>query len=198
MRQHVCAGWLMRKTCHLLLSAISSGLLLFHARAAQTWSPPFITLMVLGAVLVRGDAALGLILPAEHVNRLFKSSENKRPHGITFGVCGVIGAYLIGGAQIAAAATMLLGITDCVAGLVGVYFGRHGLPYNRKKSIEGTVAGLLAGLGLMWFWPETRFLGVAMAITTSTFESLPLRIDDNLVCPISAAVVAVVYQRFTG
>lgn len=196
MRQRACAGWLTRKLCHLLFATLSSVLLLLHARTGQAWSIPFGVLMVLGVVLVRGDVVLGWIMPAAQLARLFKSSEDKRPHGITYGVVGVVGAYLIGGAQIAAAATILLGITDFFAGLVGVYCGRHTLPYNRKKSWEGTLAGLAAGIGLMWFWPEARPLGIIMATTTSAVESLPSLIDDNFTCPVSAATVAVMSKLF--
>lgn len=103
--------------------------------------------------------------------------------------------------SIAFAAYAILGLGDAASALVGVAYGRRRLPWNRKKSVEGTAAGLVAGY----------FAGITMAILPFAFAGHPMpllfplvvlagatagalaetvpRVEDNFMVPITSAAV---------
>jgi dolichol kinase len=111
---------------------------------------------------------------------------------------------------IAFAAYAILGIGDAASALVGVAYGRRKLPWNRKKSVEGTAAGLVAGFfaavvmavlpfafqGLIM---PPLFLGVLLAGATAgaLAETVP-RVEDNFVVPITSAAVMFVLSMAMG
>lgn len=103
--------------------------------------------------------------------------------------------------SIAFAAYAILGIGDSASALVGVAYGRRKLPWNRRKSVEGTMAGFVAG----------AFAGTFMAALPFAFQGLPIppaffgvvlagaaagalaetvpRVEDNFIVPITSAGV---------
>lgn len=102
---------------------------------------------------------------------------------------------------VASAAFAILGLGDAASALVGVAYGRRRLPWNRKKSWEGTTAGFVAG----------ALAGIVMASIPFAFQGLPIppaffgvvvvgaaagalaetvpRVEDNLVVPLVSAAV---------
>lgn len=80
-----------------------------------------------------------------------------------------------------AASIIMLGIGDGVSTLIGKN-GRITLPYNRKKTFEGSVAFFLSSLLGYSF---VGLLIIPAAFLAATVESLDLPIDDNLVVPIA-------------
>jgi dolichol kinase len=102
---------------------------------------------------------------------------------------------------VALAAAAMLALGDGMSALVGRAIGRHKIWYNRRKSWEGTVGGLLSGLVgafllMQWYtadkgthYPVT-LIGI-VCLLGATFamigESLP-NLQDNMVVPIFAAV----------
>lgn len=97
------------------------------------------------------------------------------------------------------AAFAILGLGDAASALVGVAYGRTKLPWNRRKSLEGTLAGVVAGFfaGAMMASIPYTFSGLAIppllpvvvlagAIAGSLAETLP-RVEDNFVVPLAAA-----------
>lgn len=102
---------------------------------------------------------------------------------------------------IAFAAYAILGIGDAASALVGVAYGRRRLPWNRRKSVEGTAAGLVAGFlagvvmavipfAFQGHLMPPLFLGVVLAgaAAGALAETLP-RVEDNFVVPITSAAV---------
>jgi dolichol kinase len=100
---------------------------------------------------------------------------------------------------IAFAAYAILGIGDAASALVGVAYGRHKLPWNPKKSVEGTFAGLSAGFlaGAVMASIPYAFVGLAIppllfavvlvgALAGGLAETLP-RVEDNFSVPLAAA-----------
>jgi len=84
----------------------------------------------------------------------------------------------------AVSAIMMLAIADGLSTIVGSY-GKHPLPYNRKKSIEGTLAFFASGL-LSYFLIGP--LAVPLALFAAAVESLDLPLDDNLTIPVACAL----------
>ena len=81
----------------------------------------------------------------------------------------------------------VLYLGDSFSTIVGKKFGKHKIPYNRKKSLEGFIAFVVFS-----FIGTIFFCNVKTAIILSIFgafiESLPIKIDDNITIPISVAI----------
>ncbi len=82
----------------------------------------------------------------------------------------------------------VLTLGDSTASFVGSWTGRTRLFYNRLKSLEGTLAGILIGMlgGALFVDFRLAMIGSSVGMFV---ESLPLPFDDNLTVPISAAAV---------
>ena len=94
---------------------------------------------------------------------------------------------------IAEATILILAIGDSVTNIAGRHFGRTKYWFNPKKSLEGTVAGIIfstvATSLLVGFGPALLASTVGMLV-----EALPLTIgrhdlDDNFVIPIISGLV---------
>lgn len=86
------------------------------------------------------------------------------------------------------AAIAIFAIGDSTASIFGSYISGTSLPFNRGKSLEGSVAGLFFGYlaGAFFVSPLTALAGAAVAMF---IEYLPLPINDNLAIPLSAGLV---------
>lgn len=100
---------------------------------------------------------------------------------------------------IAFAAYAILGIGDAASALVGVAYGRAKLAWNRRKSAEGTLAGLAAGFlaGLVMASVPYAVAGLAVpllllpvvligATAGALAETVP-GVEDNFIVPLAAA-----------
>jgi dolichol kinase len=86
------------------------------------------------------------------------------------------------------AAILTLSLGDSAATIFGIR-GIHPLPYNRRKTIEGSFAFLIFSL------PSCLLVGWAgfpLALVTAVAESLPIPIDDNLLIPITAVLFFII------
>ncbi|CAA2954036.1 probable phytol kinase 3, chloroplastic [Olea europaea subsp. europaea] len=105
---------------------------------------------------------------------------------------------------IAIAAICNLCAGDGIADIVGRRFGKHKLPYNRNKSIVGSIAmataGFLASIGYMHYFssfgyvqesPEMVLGFFMVSVAAALVESHPLStgIDDNLTVPLASVLV---------
>jgi len=97
----------------------------------------------------------------------------------------------------------LLAGGDAFAGIAGMLFGRHGLPWNPGKSWEGVAGyllggGLLGGLLFRWTvgagFPLARpeVLAVPLVVATlaaALLETVPHGLDDNVLPPLFGTLV---------
>lgn len=101
--------------------------------------------------------------------------------------------------DIVAAAWGIMAAGDSAAGWIGRRIGRRPIPWNRAKTVEGSIAFALAAW--LFSWAVLVFMGrpamgaAVLAAAASLFaafmESLPWRLDDNLTVPLlSAAFLA--------
>jgi uncharacterized protein (TIGR00297 family) len=110
---------------------------------------------------------------------------------------------LPGRPDIVAAAWGILAVGDGAATLAGRRYGATKWPWNRQKSVAGSVAliiaGGAAGAFLCWWcrsviipppylWFSTAG-PLAAAIVAAAVETVPIRLNDNLSVPLSAAAV---------
>ena len=113
--------------------------------------------------------------------------------------------------DIAAAAWGILALGDGSATLVGTCAGRGQLPWNREKTAAGTLAfivcGGLGGVALaLWTRPSVTPLPplafaivapLVAAVAAALVETVPVRLDDNISVPTTAAVVLWVASLMT-
>jgi uncharacterized protein (TIGR00297 family) len=105
--------------------------------------------------------------------------------------------------DIAAAAWAILAVGDGMATIAGRKLSSRAIPWNREKSVAGTLAlflcGGLAGALLAWWCrtnvtpaPEVWFsvaAPFAAALVAAFVETVPVSLDDNISVPASAAAV---------
>ena len=79
-------------------------------------------------------------------------------------------------------------IGDGVAGLVGYFFGIHKLPYNKNKSLEGSLAYFFSTLFLYFlFFPV--FKSLILSLIGTLLESFLSKLE-NFLLPLSIGIIA--------
>ena len=139
--------------------------------------------------------------------RLHRPSElrDEMPTGIVFYPTSVLVLLLLLPTRpdIVAAAWGIMAAGDGAATLVGRRARRPRLPWNRRKTIAGSaafvIAGGMAGTFLAWwcrpavipppYWWFTFAAPLAGAVIAAAVETVPISLDDNLSVPSSAALV---------
>ncbi|MBD3248584.1 hypothetical protein GF336_00885 [Candidatus Woesearchaeota archaeon] len=109
--------------------------------------------------------------------------------GAVFYGTGIFLSLVLFDKDIAMAAIMILALGDAVAPMIGKY-GKIEHPLNKKKKIEGIIAGAIAGaLGAWLFigWYEA----LAAAIIAMAVESIGIKmkenpLNDNILMPVTA------------
>jgi uncharacterized protein (TIGR00297 family) len=148
-----------------------------------------------------------LVLPRIGGRRLYRPIDEARgfPLGIVVYPFAVLLLILIFPSRldIVAAAWAILAFGDGVATLVGRRVPTSPLPWNHEKTVGGTVAfvmvGGAAGVALAcWTRPAVNPMPplwfdiagpIVAAIVAALVETIPVRLDDNVSVPASAALV---------
>lgn len=169
-----------------------------------------------------------LLLPRLLGHRMASAREGASDRGVILYPLVVLALVVLfhqpwpAGLAFAAFGWGLLAGGDAVAGIAGMKWGRHSLPWNPGKSWEG-VAGYLVGGGflggglLLWTMGVTpgRLLGDAGAsawwvivvwllatLAAALLETVPHGLDDNVLPPLLGALVLVAAStgvtRFAG
>ncbi|MFO7675440.1 MAG: phosphatidate cytidylyltransferase [bacterium] len=108
---------------------------------------------------------------------------------------GSFGTSVEQGSGVFIAAISFLAVGDTLAAIVGLSFGRLRI---FRKTLEGTLAGLVACLGIAWLvsvlpgvdLPLT--IGILGAVSASVVEALPIEVNDNVVVPVFAGTVMMI------
>ena len=148
-------------------------------------------------VLVMPRIGRGIYRPADLLR--------KYAHGIIFYPLAVLLLILAFPSRldIAASAWAILALGDGMASLVGTRARGPRIPWNAEKSLAGSVAmfvfGGIGGVLLMWWCsanasaaPASWYIvaaPIAGALVAAFVETVPVRLDDNLSVPASAASV---------
>ena len=100
--------------------------------------------------------------------------------------------------EIAAASWAIMAFGDGFATLLGKALPLARLPWNHDKSVGGSIAFLLFGgaasfaVARIFGGPPTAALAIAV-VAAAIAESLPLRLNDNVVVPAAAAGVLAIF-----
>jgi len=101
--------------------------------------------------------------------------------------------------EVAGAAWGIMAAGDSAASWIGRRLGRRPIPWNRAKTVEGSIAFALAAFGFSWAILASTGHGAvasgvlagAASVFAAFMESLPWKLDDNLTVPLlSAAFLA--------
>jgi dolichol kinase len=108
--------------------------------------------------------------------------------GAIFFLIGSLITLFIFHSFIASISILILGLHDSFATMIGKEFGKRKIPYNKNKTIEGSISGMVIGfIGASFFLPsEIAFITVLVA---GIIESVDFRIDDNLLIPLASALM---------
>jgi dolichol kinase/phosphoserine phosphatase len=81
------------------------------------------------------------------------------------------------------AAIAMFAFGDSAASIFGRYFSKTPLPFNKDKSLEGSMAGFFFAFlaGLFFISPLKALVGAAVAMIV---EYLPLPVNDNILIPL--------------
>ncbi len=173
-----------RQLFHILVGiiALSVLILLGHGIAMAAC---FFTL-VIGTILINARL-LGFRIPlVQWFERRFERPDAPLPGwGSACYATGVLLALtFLDDTSLMAATIFVLALGDGLSTIIGLK-GAAAIPYNRKKTVEGSAAMFIASLG------SAIFIGpaaVPLAFAATVAESLPL-IDDNLSIPIASVVL---------
>jgi uncharacterized protein (TIGR00297 family) len=159
------------------------------------------------AILAGAALAFNLTVLPRFGRRLYRPTDHLQrfPAGIVLYPISVLLLILVfpDRLDIAAAAWGILAIGDGMATLVGKPYGRAKIPWNRSKSVLGTcafvVCGGAAGAFLAWWCrppivpPPYLWFSLAApfvaALAAAFVETIPIRLDDNVSVPWTAAAV---------
>lgn len=132
------------------------------------------------------------------VGSMLKEAELKRPTGVGYYLGGVLIGLLLFHTEVALASIVILAVGDPAASVVGQRWGRIRIG---EKSLEGAagfgVCAMAAGVFFQGFWPGLSFVIFSVgALTGAVVECLPLRIDDNLILPLTTGLSMEILMRF--
>ena len=173
---------LRRKLFHSIFGLISISILFYFSRKILIL---FLSLLLLfGSIILVWKLQGNRIPIIDWFEVTFERKNVKFPgYGAFWYVVGTLLLTLsLNNAYEIAAAILTLALGDSAATIFGI-LGTHPLPYNRRKTIEGSLAFLIFSLlsCLLVGW-----VGIPLAFLTAVAESLPVPIDDNLLIPITA------------
>lgn len=120
--------------------------------------------------------------------------------GFLFAAAGTLLALRLFERDIALASIIILIFADPISYLVGKYFGKTQSFLDRRKNVEGNIAGFLISSLLALFF-VSPVLAIAGSLIAMLFESLIIEIqriqlDDNLIIPLTAGTTMFLIRTF--
>jgi len=91
--------------------------------------------------------------------------------------------------EMAIATMAILAIGDGVSTIIGKR-GKISLPWNNKKTIEGTAAFAISAILPAFYFTPSPYLALAIAAIFAFIESIDVFIDDNLSIPMTGAILS--------
>ena len=146
----------------------------------------FVLLLFLELEYLRVEHKLMSIPPNLNI---FRKKEQSHFAGHIYMTLAAIVCFAAFSRVIAAAALSMTIIGDIAAALIGKRFGKHKFIFS-NKTLEGTVAGFAANIGVGWLFlsdvNDRWLLLIVMAAVASLVEVFTQKLDDNLTVAIFA------------
>lgn len=188
---------LRRQIAHLI---IGGGIaLLIYTGMIQTYDL-FLILIAGGLLIIVYKKFPDRIPVITQVLSLFERKEDRKHFpgkGSFFLILGITLTMIVFPKDIAVPSIIILAVADSVNSITGRYFGSMQNPFNRLKSIEGSLIGCLAATSaasiFVGFWPA-----FFASLSASFVESLHVQIgkfhlNDNISIPLISGLVLSVW-----
>jgi len=129
----------------------------------------------------------------DYFHNLTRDEEKKLAvyFGASTFMLGALVTFWVFGAEIFRIAIIVLAVGDSFSTIVGMKYGSRKLFYNKKKTWEGTLAGLLTSFTACLFLVPAPIAFTAAAVGMLV-ESAPVELNDNLTIPLAVALVMLV------
>jgi len=88
---------------------------------------------------------------------------------------------------------LILALGDGLATYVGKCSGDHKLPWNRNKTVEGSIGFIVGAASALLVLPMPAT--ILIVVLATVVESLPIRLDDNITLPV---VTSLLYYFILG
>jgi dolichol kinase len=170
-----------RQALHFLYGIL---LLLLAVMGLPWWM--YLPLLAVGVLLLK-------FLPPRLLRRLLEPFDRPRVRVPGWGAFTLTAAFpltlLLFPRTIALPALLVLVIGDAAATIIGVRYGKHALPWNDRKSYEGSLSFIVTSLIAALFFVKPLVASIAVVVGALA-ESLPFDhefLDDNLVIPLLTA-----------
>jgi len=140
-------------------------------------------------IIMLHTAMIGIRLPgSDELERTIGRRGEILGEGSLYNALGLlfIPGILRGNSAAAIAAILIFGLGDSISTYVGSIYGRHKLPWNDKKSAEGSLGFLAGGMISLLFLPQPA--AVLAIIIAAAIESLPIKLNDNLTVPMALSL----------
>ena len=131
--------------------------------------------------------------------KLYLTSEEKKSYGTyLYFAIGQMFASLICPPMIFLSILGISSISDLSTSQVGIRFGKNHISWNKDKTWEGTVAGVITTFGICFFFVGFlwSFIFTLIFLFCDILTSNPLKISDNLLIPIASSLVYVIIRFF--
>jgi phytol kinase len=181
---------LLRKILHIITSVKIAFLIYFEI--IKIWQ------LALGIFIIFNIYLILINLRISAINHFFKKI-NRNNKDFDFGFLsfflGILLVWIIfhKNPEIVVASIMILCFGDSFAGIFGKKYGKTKHPYNKEKTIEGTIFGIIGGfIGASFFvLPLYAFITSFFAIILESFFKKDLGgiIDDNLIIPTFSGII---------
>ncbi len=176
-----------RKAVHIISNL--SACLFIWALGIQTVSY-FVILGTFIGILLMHLKIIGLKIPGidEWLRNVGREGEIPG-EGSLYNALGILFVLSILRNDLAAAISviLILALGDGLATYIGTRHGRHKLPWNSSKTFEGMIGFAAGAICALLVMPVPATILVVMAATI--IESLPLRVNDNIVLPVVSSLV---------
>jgi HAD superfamily phosphoserine phosphatase-like hydrolase len=110
-----------------------------------------------------------------------------------FFALGILLTLLLFPLPVSSVAIAAFTLGDSMASIFGGILGKRALPFNKGKTIEGSVSCFFFAFCAALFFTTPAFAFLA-AVATAIIESLPWPLNDNLVTPLFTALVLILTQ----
>lgn len=87
--------------------------------------------------------------------------------------------------------------SDAMAAIIGMTIGKHKNPINKKKTIEGTIAGVIVAAIVTGVFLKPIY-AIATAITFLIIDSIDIKISDNFTLPLLMGITLRIINMIVG
>jgi dolichol kinase len=147
-------------------------------------------LLLIGSIMIIWKKRGNRIPVADWFEKTFERENVRFPgYGAFWYVLGILILSLsLSNANEIVASILILALGDSASTIFGLR-GAHPLPYNQRKTIEGSISFLIFSLPSCLF---IGWIGLPLAFLAAAVESLPIPCDDNLLIPVASILFFII------